>query len=237
MDIISKPPEIPPTTDRRYNMLKKYHALDKDGLARVGEKLDDGDTYIYKCVPDATSLQMLEQTHVDFSKLNFKPDAQTFKGSNTTYVDRMIMTSNFEEKCVIKMMTRQTRVPEIGDKFSSRHGQKGVVGLIVPQEDMPFSERDGWCPDLVMNPHGFPSRMTVGKMIELISGKAGVLEGECKYGTAFGGDPVDEMGKLLLKHGYSFDGKDLLMSGITGEMIPCFVFSGPVFYQRLKHMV
>ncbi len=102
---------------------------------------------------------------------------------------------------------------------------------------MPFSERDGWCPDLVMNPHGFPSRMTVGKMIELISGKAGVLEGECKYGTAFGGDPVDEMGKLLLKHGYSFDGKDLLMSGITGEMIPCFVFSGPVFYQRLKHMV
>ncbi len=135
------------------------------------------------------------------------------------------------------MITRQTRVPEIGDKFSSRHGQKGVVGLIVPTEDMPFSERDGWCPDLVMNPHGFPSRMTVGKMIELISGKAGVLTGELKYGTAFSGDPVDEMGKILVQHGYSFDGKDLLMSGITGEMLPCFVFSGPIYYQRLKHMV
>jgi len=72
------------------------------------------------------------------------------------------------------------------------------VGLIVGQEDMPFSERNGWCPDLVMNPHGFPSRMTVGKMIELISGKAGVLEGGCRYGTAFGGDPVQEMGKLLV---------------------------------------
>lgn len=90
-------------------------------------------------------------------------------------------------------MTRQTRRPEIGDKFSSRHGQKGVCGLIIGQEDMPFSER-GWCPDFVMNPHGFPSRMTVGKMIELISGKAGTLDGSLKYGTAFGGDKVEEMG-------------------------------------------
>jgi len=107
----------------------------------------------------------------------------------------------------------------------------------VPQIDMPFSERNGWCPDLVMNPHGFPSRMTVGKMIELISGKAGLLEGEQKCGTAFGGDNVEEMGRVLVKHGYSFDGKDMLMSGITGEMLPCYVFSGPIFYQRLKHMV
>lgn len=112
-----------------------------------------------------------------------------------------------------------------------------MVGLIVGQEDMPFSETNGWCPDLIMNPHGFPSRMTVGKMIELISGKAGVLEGEQKFGTAFSGDPVHEMGKLLVKHGYSFDGKDALMSGITGELLPCFVFSGPIYYQRLKHMV
>lgn len=95
---------------------------------------------------------------------------------------------------------------------------------------MPFSERNGVCPDLIMNPHGFPSRMTVGKMIELIAGKAGVLNGEFKYGTAFGGDPVEEMGKLLIKHGYSFDGKDVLMSGITGELLHCFVFTGPIYY-------
>jgi DNA-directed RNA polymerase III subunit RPC2 len=242
-DIIAKAPEIPPATDKRAGMLKRYHALDKDGMARIGEKLNDGDVFINKHVPDAVSMKQLESMHnqVDqktlLEKLEFKPETQTFKGPNPVYVDRLIVTSNLEDYRVVKMMTRQTRVPEIGDKFSSRHGQKGVVGLIVPQEDMPFSERDGWCPDLVMNPHGFPSRMTVGKMIELIAGKAGVLEGECKYGTAFGGDPVDEMGKLLLKHGYSFDGKDLLMSGITGEMIPSFVFSGPVYYQRLKHMV
>lgn len=79
--------------------------------------------------------------------------------------------------------------------------------------------------------------MTVGKMIELISGKAGVLSGSFKYGTAFAGDPVKEMGKILVEHGFSADGKDCLMSGITGEIIPCYVFSGPIYYQRLKHMV
>ena len=107
----------------------------------------------------------------------------------------------------------------------------------MPQEDMPFNENTGWCPDLIMNPHGFPSRMTVGKMIELISGKAGLLSGSFKYGTAFAGDPVDEVGQILVDHGFSRDGKDMLISGMTGEVIPCYVFSGPIYYQRLKHMV
>jgi len=102
---------------------------------------------------------------------------------------------------------------------------------------MPFNESNGWCPDLIMNPHGYPSRMTVGKLIELISSKAGVLSGSFKYGTAFAGDPVKETGKILTEHGFSFDGKDLLISGMTGELIPCYVFSGPIYYQRLKHMV
>ena len=81
-----------------------------------------------------------------------------------------------------------------------------------------------------MNPHGFPSRMTVGKMIELMSGKAGLLDGSLKYGTAFGGDKVEDMSKILIKNGYSYDGKDYLTSGLTGEPLKCFVFSGPVYY-------
>lgn len=115
---------------------------------------------------------------------------------------------------------RHTRRPELGDKFSSRHGQKGVVGTIIPQQDMPFSEK-GLCPDLIMNPHGFPSRMTVGKMIELLGSKAGVLSGRFHYGTAFGepgglADTVDAISRTLVSNGFNYSGKDFITSGITG---------------------
>jgi DNA-directed RNA polymerase III subunit RPC2 len=153
-----------------------------------------------------------------------------------SYVDRVILTTSPDTPELIKIMLRQTRRPELGDKFSSRHGQKGVCGMIIPQEDMPFNEQ-GWCPDLIMNPHGYPSRMTVGKLIELIAGKSAVLDGKFKYGTAFAGDKIEDIGKILVSNGFSYTGKDLLYSGITGEPLSCFVFQGPIFYQRLKHMV
>eukprot|EP00924_Labyrinthula_sp_SR-Ha-C_P003337 maker-scaffold_15-snap-gene-6.43-mRNA-1 protein AED:0.17 eAED:0.17 QI:0/0/0/1/1/1/2/0/1255 len=119
---------------------------------------------------------------------------------------------------------------------SSRHGQKGVVGLIVPEEDMPVAD-NGMRPDLVMNPHGFPSRMTVGKMLELLGGKAGVFEGKVKDGTAFAGDSYESMSTILTKNGYNFCGKDILTSGQSGETIQAYIYMGPVYYQKLKHMV
>ena len=124
----------------------------------------------------------------------------------------MLLTSNAEDQTLIKVLLRSSRRPELGDKFSSRHGQKGVCGIIVPQEDMPFTDA-GICPDIIMNPHGFPSRMTVGKMLELLSGKAGILKGDLQYGTAFGGSTVEDMSDILVKHGYSYSGKDYLTSG------------------------
>lgn len=235
-------PEVPPQSAKQggkeFNKYQKFHALSSDGITRVGEQLNSGDVFVNKHVPkiDPQTLEIMKEnlqqpkkSEADLQNLEYQPQPATYKG-NPSFVDRVIVTSTAETPIHIKLITRQTRIPEIGDKFSSRHGQKGVVGLIVPQEDMPFSEKNGWCPDLIMNPHGFPSRMTVGKMIELLSGKAGVLEGEFKYGTAFSGDKVEEVGKLLIKNGYSFDGKDALISGITGEMLPCYVFSGPIYY-------
>ena len=152
------------------------------------------------------------------------------------YAEKVLVTSNSEESYLIKILLRDTRCPEIGDKFSSRHGQKGVCGLIVQQEDMPFSDL-GICPDIIMNPHGFPSRMTVGKLIELLAGKAGVLDGQFHYGTAFGGDKVADVSADLIRNGFNYAGKDYVTSGITGEPLQAYIYFGPVYYQKLKHMV
>lgn len=170
------------------------------------------------------------------TQITYAPTPQVYKAPIPSTIDRVILTSNPESHMTVKVVLRQVRRPELGDKLSSRHGQKGVCGFIANQEDMPFSEM-GWCPDLIMNPHGYPSRMTVGKMIELVAGKAGCYDGQFKYGTAFHGDKVDDVGNILIKNGFSFTGKDCLISGITGEYLNCYVFCGPIFYQRLKHMV
>lgn len=211
------------------NIDRKTHAIDKDGLPFIGEKLQNGDIYVNKYTP-------INKNDIGINQVDFTPSAVSYKSSSHAYIDRVLLTSNQEDPELIKVIMRQTRRPELGDKFSSRHGQKGVVGLIVSQDDMPFSE-SGWCPDMIMNPHGFPSRMTVGKLIELIAGKSAVLDGHFKYGTAFSGDKVDDIGKILIKNGFSLSGKDFLYSGITGEPIECAIFSGPIYYQRLKHMV
>jgi DNA-directed RNA polymerase III subunit RPC2 len=235
---------VPPPTSRFLQKksaiippsLRKYKALDLDGLARIGSTVEPGDIIINKETPSAAQKARGFIEEIDSSKIDYDPERVTYKQTDPSYIDRVIITSNSEAPFVIKVLLRQTRRPELGDKYSSRHGQKGVIGLIVPQEDMPFTET-GICPDLIMNPHGFPSRMTVGKMLELIAGKAGVLEGKIKDATAFAGDKAEDLAEILVKHGFSYSGKDLLMSGITGEPMGCYVFSGPVYYQRLKHMV
>jgi len=147
-----------------------------------------------------------------------------------------LYTTDFNGIHFIKLILRQSRKPEIGDKFSSRHGQKGICGLICPQENLPFST-NGMIPDLIMNPHGFPSRMTIGKLIEIISGKNGSLRGDFFNGTAFCGKNISEFNEILKNIGFSSDGKEFLICGLTGEPLKHEVFCGLVYYQRLKHMV
>ena len=210
---------------------RNFHALDKDGLPFIGSELSLGDIYVNKFTPLNTKDFLSSTSEISYIKMPL-----IYKNTVPSYVDRVILTSNLKSPELIKIILRQTRIPELGDKFSSRHGQKGVCGMIIPQEDMPFNEQ-GWCPDLIMNPHGFPSRMTVGKLIELIGSKSATLDGKFKYGTAFAGDSPEDLGNILIANGFSYSGKDILYSGLTGEPLNCFVFSGPIFYQRLKHMV
>jgi DNA-directed RNA polymerase III subunit RPC2 len=229
--------------DKRY---KKFQALDKDGICLPGEKVDSGSIMVNKESPADTSTNMGDfgmqgNGMAALSQMEYKYSGMSYRSGAPSYVDKVMITSNENEQFLIKVMVRQVRRPEVGDKFASRHGQKGVVGLIVPQVDMPFNE-NGHPPDLIMNPHGFPSRMTVGKLIELLVGKAGVYEGRQAYATAFGEefgstDTPSSASELLIRNGLNYVGKDIMYSGTNGQPLDAYIFSGPIFYQKLKHMV
>ncbi|KAJ3029736.1 DNA-directed RNA polymerase III core subunit ret1 [Rhizophlyctis rosea] len=218
------------------NVMEKHDILDVDGFAGVGERVWPGQVLVNKQSPVDTSVNVTASATGDPTTVSFKNTPLSFNKTGDAVVDQVLLTTNEEDQTLVKVLVRQTRRPELGDKFSSRHGQKGVCGIIVQQEDMPFHDT-GVCPDVIMNPHGFPSRMTVGKMIELLSGKAGVLKGEVQYGTAFGGSKLEDMSRILIDNGFSYSGKDMLTSGITGEVLSAFIFFGPIYYQKLKHMV
>ncbi|XP_024024074.1 DNA-directed RNA polymerase III subunit 2 [Morus notabilis] len=225
--------------DREGSDAARMQVLDDDGLAAPGEIIRPNDIYINKQSPKVTKGPM----RTGLTDSDYKPACQTFKGpeGESCVVDKVALYSDKNNNLCIKFLIRHTRRPEVGDKFSSRHGQKGVCGTIVQQEDFPFTER-GICPDLIMNPHGFPSRMTVGKMIELLGGKAGVSCGRFHYGSAFGepsghADKVEDISKTLVEKGFSYSGKDFIYSGITGCPLQAYIFMGPIYYQKLKHMV
>lgn len=222
--------------------------LDADGVAAVGQLIESGDVFVNKesptntrdAAPLATGVQAASSAGGVASE--YRPTPCVYRG-DAAVVERIMLTMSEEGQLLIKVMARSTRRPEVGDKFSSRHGQKGVIGAIVPQSDLPFSGR-GVSPDLVMNPHGFPSRMTVGKLLELLGSKAAVAAlGRPAFGTAFAdgpgghGDGVTALSEALVASGFSYDGRDALTCGVSGESLGAYVFMGPVYYQKLKHMV
>ncbi|XP_014670724.1 PREDICTED: DNA-directed RNA polymerase III subunit RPC2-like [Priapulus caudatus] len=213
----------------------RHTVLDSDGIAAPGLRAESKQVLVNKSMPTVTASPLQTQAGQP-QQPEYRDVPIVYKGAADSYVEKVMITSNNEEAFLIKLLMRQTRRPEIGDKFSSRHGQKGVCGLIAQQEDMPFTDF-GICPDIIMNPHGFPSRMTVGKLIELLAGKAGVLDGKFHYGTAFGGDKVADLSEDLVRNGFNYLGKDFVYSGITGEPLSAYIFFGPVYYQKLKHMV
>lgn len=220
----------------------RLETLDTDGISAPGERLLNGHVYINRQMPGPAGSSGGVQGG-PAGAAAFKPAPMAYKAPTPAYVDRVLLSTS-DDQVLVKTLIRQTRRPEIGDKFSSRHGQKGVCGLIVPAADMPFCPSNGGITcDIIMNPHGFPSRMTVGKMLELLAGKAAVVRAERagrEYGTAFssvGQEAVEELGRDLLAAGFSYGGKDVVVSGITGEHLEAYIFFGPVYYQRLKHMV
>jgi len=167
------------------------------------------------------------------------------KSEEKAYVEtvRVLGSSSNTNKSTARKVSitmRYPRKPVIGDKFSSRHGQKGTLSVLWPQENMPFSE-SGMSPDVMINPHAFPSRMTIGMLLESMAGKAGAMHGHFQDATPFQFHEehraVDYVGQQLLKSGYNYYGSEPLYSGISGRVMQCDIFIGVVYYQRLRHMV
>ncbi|WKY02543.1 hypothetical protein Q1695_016091 [Nippostrongylus brasiliensis] len=229
-------PSLDPLTRKP---IYKHRVLDQEGIVFAGARICSKQTMINKHMPvvsQDSSSPTGQGSLTSGRSIEYKDVSITYKNPTPSYAERVLLTYNDEEAHLVKVLLRQTRRPELGDKFSSRHGQKGVCGLIAAQEDLPFNDL-GMVPDMIMNPHGYPSRMTVGKLMELLSSKNAVLSGRYHYGTAFGGDQVNEVCQELASRGYNYLGKDMLTSGITGQPLAAYIYFGPIYYQKLKHMV
>ena len=210
-----------------------YTKVGSDGIPDVGTAVHAGDVIIGKTMTTSSA------EDVGKSGIPRKPvlrDRSTMQRSDNCVVDSVLTSTKADGTRTIKVKTRVTRAPAVGDKFSSRMGQKGVIGRTFKQEDMPFT-KDGIVPDIIVNPHAIPSRMTLGQLMECLLGKLCSITCEIGDATAFGDTTIEQIAAALEAEGFDGMGNETMYSGETGLAYEAKVFLGPTYYQRLKHIV
>lgn len=224
---------IPDKEVRGYRTEHDYRFLEEDGLVSPESRVKEGDVVIGKTSPPRFLSSMDEYNLT----MNYRRESsKALKHGERGIVDFVVLTENEEGNKMVQVRLRDPRVPEIGDKFTSRHGQKGVISLIVPEADMPFSA-SGVRPDIIFSPHGLPKRMTISHMIELLGGKTGALGARYIDGTVFHSEREDDLRSELRGYGFKDNGAEIMYHGETGEQLKARIFIGNMYYLRLKHMV
>ena len=208
-----------------------YDKLNANGFIDENVKIEANDIIIGKVMRTKHRQNNLT------NDILYKDNSQVVRPNETGYVDKVIISRNGDGYRFGKVKIRSVREPVIGDKHSSRHGQKGTVGMLFNQDDMPFTE-DGITPDMIMNPHAVPSRMTIGQLKENLLGKASCIQGKFGDATPFTNIKTEDLESILQDEcGFHKHGQEILYNGATGEQLQASIFIGPTFYQRLKHMV
>ena len=220
----------PDVTKTKGMKFANYDKVNAQGIIPENTLVENRDVIMSKVIPIKDNKN--DQTKV----IKFEDQSRIFKTDEETYIDKNYIDKNGDGYNFAKVRLRTMRKPVIGDKFSSRAGQKGTIGNIIPEENMPYTA-DGVRPDLILNPHAMPSRMTIAQLKETLLGKVLVQLGLYGDGTSFGKLDIELIRKKLLSVGFECNGDEIMYNGITGEQLECSIFIGPVFYQRLKHMV